>query len=156
MIENKWVYVLNSLAWALVGVVITLVYQRILAWWQERHNEEAIHLRGQAWVGSLIIIIAIASAALSGANQLAFSRLQNCENRVQSSNTQISNERAMRNQQDSDNLNKYLQAQVDALNNPGPNTISTIQKAHETYLDTQTTNNQYRATHLLTPPSVCK
>lgn len=157
MIDNKWAYVLNSLAWTVVGAILTLVYQHIFAWLRERRGQKAANpFSPQTFFAVVIIMIALASAALSGANQVAFQSQQNCQSKINQSNVSISNERARRTQQDTDNLNTYLDAQDKALLDPGPNTISDITSAYATYKSTLATNNDYRNTHTLVPLSRCK
>lgn len=161
---DKWIYALNSVAWSLVGVLATLAYQRIIAWYRTRRGEATRQpLSTVAWLGMFIVAISLASAAFSGSAQIeanrnadqvrnqsrAFQNQVACQNTVNQENASIVNERARRAQQDSDALNALIGAENIALQNPKQSSLETIQAAFLTYEKTLAVNNAYRSQHLL-------
>lgn len=171
MISDKWIYVLNSAGWALAGMVFTLSYQRLAMWWHERkHQKVKSPLSPQAYLGMIIVMISLISAAFSGAGQIQTSRnaeqvkVENaafqaqviCQNKINASNAVITAERGRRSQQDTDAAEQLFKAQEAALTGKlDASTLTKIIDAFNVYEATYQANSAYRAKNVLTPLTVC-
>jgi hypothetical protein len=73
------VYTLNSAAWSLVGVIMTLTYQRVMNWWRGRKRAGQLPpISTAAYFGSLLLLFAIIATLFSYSGKVAAENNKKC------------------------------------------------------------------------------
>jgi hypothetical protein len=86
-------YTLNSAAWSLVGVIMTLTYQRLANWWRGRnHKGQLPPISTAAYFGSLLLLFAIIATLFSYSGKVAAENNKKCQAKINKSNVAILNQ----------------------------------------------------------------
>ncbi len=150
-------YLLNSTAWTLLGVLLTLTYQRVLVWNRKRKNAPApIQMTSQAWLAAFIICLSIASFFFSLSSNLAFRTKFDCVNKINQHNVAVENERSKRNSEDKaasievfNEIHYIIHHPTDPANNKNFN--ASIDNVYTTTAK----NDKYREMHPIVSSASC-
>jgi Na+/melibiose symporter-like transporter len=90
---SKLEYTLNSAAWTLAGVVITLTYQRLANWYRKRNDKgELPPISSGTYFGTLLVMISIIATLFSYSGKVVADSIKKCQEKVNQNNVAVLNQ----------------------------------------------------------------
>lgn len=86
-------YAINAVAWSIVGMVLTLTYQKILGWWRSRQGENDLpSISANAYFGTLLVMFSLVATLFTLSGKIEADQNKDCQNQINRNNVAVLNQ----------------------------------------------------------------